>query len=69
MCLRLVYLHLNLIGGYGINDCGQNGGASCRTWTICSLAVVMTVYGDSSVSCACGFLLKRLNDDFLEFIV
>ena len=29
------------------------------------LAVVMTDYGCSSVSCACGFLLNSLNDEFL----
>ena len=29
------------------------------------LAVVMTEYGCSSVSCVCGFLLKSLNDKFL----
>ena len=50
-------------GGYGITDCGVKWG-ECPVGRGLS-AVVMTECGCSSVSCACGFLLKSLNDDFL----
>ena len=49
-------------GGYGITDCGE-----CLVVRVLSedLAVVLTEYGCSSVSCAYDFLLKSLSDDFL----
>ena len=68
MFLRLVYLRLARVGGYGITDCGVNGGGGeCPVGRGLSadLAVVMTEYGCSSVSCACDFLLNNLNDKFL----
>ena len=43
----------------GVRECTVGRGQSA------DLAEVMTEYGYSSVSCACGFLLKSLNDDFL----
>ena len=54
-------------GGYGIADCGVKWG-ECPVGRGLSadFAVVMTEYGCSSVSCFCGFLLNRLNDDFLS---
>ena len=53
-------------GGYGITDCGEKWG-ECPVGRGLSvdLAVVMTEYEGSSVSCVCGFLLKSLYDDFL----
>ena len=52
LCLRLVYLRLTLMGGYGITDCGIKWG-ECPVGRGLSvdLAVVMTEYGCSSVSC------------------
>ena len=65
LCLRLVYLRLALIGGYGITDCGVKWGSVRGRGLSAYLAVVMTEYGCSSVSCAYAFLLRSLNDDIL----
>ena len=59
---------LDFDGGYGITDCGVKWGGGeflVGRGLSLDLAVVMTEYGCSSVSCVCGFLLKSLNDDFL----
>ena len=55
------------MGGYGNTDCGVKWGGECPVGRALSenLAVVITEYGCSSISCACEFLLKSLNDDFL----
>ena len=42
--------------------CGEYPAGRCLPE---ELAVVMTEYACSSVSCVCAFLLKSLNDDFL----
>ena len=66
LCLRLVFLGLTLMGGYGVTDYGAKWGeCPLGRGLSADLSVVMTEYGCSSVSCACDFLLKRLNDDFL----
>ena len=54
------------MGGYGIADCGVKWG-ECPVGRGLSvdLAVAMTEYGCSSVSCVCDFFVKSLNDDFL----
>ena len=51
-------------GGYGITDCGVKWG-ECPVGRGLSadLAVVMTEYRCTSVSCARDFLLKNLNDE------
>ena len=64
--LRLVFLRLALIGGCRVTDCGLKWG-KCSVGRCLSsdFAVVMTAWGFSFVSCACGFSLKSLNEDFL----
>ena len=46
-----------------VGECPVGRGLSAE------LAVVLTEYGCSSVSCARDFLLKSLKDDFLALIV
>ena len=60
---------MTLIDGYGITDCGVKWGK----WQVgrglfADLAVVMTEYGCSLFSCACGFSLKSLNYDLLRIV-
>ena len=64
--LSLVFLCSALIGGYRITDCGLKWGKCPVGRGLPSdFSVVMTEQGFSSVSCACGFSLNSLNDDFL----
>ena len=54
------------MGRYGNNDCGVKWGeCPVGRGVAADLAVVMTEYECSSVSCVCSCLLKNLSDDFL----